>query len=106
MRSDFFELLEFSAQNLDQEGRSVLDNEELLLDLMRGDLGSPRICGLVGGFWQKNRVPVYRPVGRWGAIYVLPSHFHYMRFFDGKPREMLFDGKTEGQDRWVRRREP
>lgn len=105
LSSNYFELLEFSDQNLDEEGRPILENDETMLALLRGDVASSRLMGLSERFWEKHRVPIYRPVGRWGAIYMLPSKYHYTKYFDGKPLEMLLDRKTDGQDRWIRKRD-
>ena len=105
LNSNFFELLEFKGDQLDDNGTPIVDNEEVMLDLMRGDFASERIQELADKWWEKDRTPIYRPGGKFGSIYVLPSEYLFMKYFDGKPDEMLFDGVTPNQDRWIRRRE-
>ncbi|MCE9529883.1 MAG: hypothetical protein K8T89_01885 [Planctomycetes bacterium] len=52
------DLIHLTEHDLDQHGVSILENEEIVLDLLRGRLGSPNIAEAVKQFQDNNTVPL------------------------------------------------
>ena len=92
--SNVYTLIDVSGENLDLLGRSVLENEEVMLDLLKGRPEGPNLNGLVlsrqGNVLSANndpRLPLYYVGGldwtsqcrRFAAL-----EFHRKKYFDGK----------------------
>ncbi|MCG3181510.1 MAG: hypothetical protein BIFFINMI_03906 [Phycisphaerae bacterium] len=85
------DLIDVSDQDLDALGSSVLDNEEVMLDLLQGDYGSQDIVKTVGGFQDNKTVPLlltwgspYCPWHPGDEIVFAPSRQLFDRYFAGK----------------------
>ena len=85
------DLLDVSDTNLDNWGGPFLENEEVMLDLMRGEFGSANVVRHVQGYWANNTLPVFMPRGSrhiwWlGAetIWFAPSRPLFDKHFAGK----------------------
>ncbi|MDP6111370.1 MAG: hypothetical protein QGF00_17775 [Planctomycetota bacterium] len=87
----YVELLHLSDTSLDTYGYNFMDNEEAMLSILRGDLGSKVIVDQVKGWTTNRTLPVYHPwgskAGWWLAsreIYFRPSRQLFDRYFTGK----------------------
>jgi len=90
-----YAFIDISDQNLDNLGNKILENEEIMLELLRGEYGGPHIMaqirGGVGGrysHFSDSKVPLCYPIGLDYTVDRLvfdPSKFHYKKYFDGKP---------------------
>lgn len=85
------DLINFSDKDLDKHGGNFLENEEIMLDLVRWDLGSPDVVRNVKGFAGNHTLPVFLPVGS-----------AHMWWFGGrdipfKPSRALFDKHFKGK---------
>lgn len=106
LKSRTFELLDFHPdRQRDSSGKLLVDNEEIMLDVIREDWASQRIQDLVKDFWRKDQVPIWRPKGRGGSIWVVPSRYHWMRYFQGYPRKFICDPGVTSQNKWLRMEE-
>jgi len=93
------DLIHFSDRDLDQYGQEFLKNEEIVLDLLRGQVGSSDIVAAVRQFAGNRTVPVFVPAG---------SAHDYWRGGDEicfAPSRQLFDkhfaGKKLDYSRWA-----
>jgi len=86
--------IDFSDQNLDSLGNNILDNEEILLEILRGDFAGPNIMAQVGcrdysfAHLHDSKVPLFYPDGMSWLVCrrtFEPSKFHFKKYFDGKP---------------------
>ena len=85
------DLIDFSGQSLDKYGYPFLDNEEAMLDLLRGAPGGPNVVEHTKEFPNNPTVPVFHP---WGSmhspyhssdeVYFPPSRDLFKRHFEGK----------------------
>jgi hypothetical protein len=85
------DLIDFSDQNLDNYGYSFLDNEEIMVDLLRWGLGSKNVAEHVKGAPNNPTLPLFHPWGsrfapyvRGDGIYIRPSRELFNRHFEGK----------------------
>jgi hypothetical protein len=85
------DIINVTDQDLDNHGSKILENEEVMLDLVRLELGSADIVGHTQGFAGNHTLPVYLPWGspyqRWrrsSSIYFRPSKPLFDRHFKGK----------------------
>ena len=84
-RTKKIDLINFSWQDRDKFGDAFLDNEEIMLDIARWDLGSADIVSHVKGFPNNKTVPVFVPFGSAGGhIPFKPSRFLFDKHFKGK----------------------
>jgi hypothetical protein len=76
------DLINFSAdENMDAYGFPFLENEEVMVDLLRLDFGSAWLKNNVKG-WQSNRtLPVLHSGG---GIFFRPSAHYFQKYFKGK----------------------
>jgi hypothetical protein len=92
------DLINVTERDLDRYGVSVLENEEIVLDLLRGRFGSPNIAETVKQFQDNNTVPL---VLIWGSANAPWRQSDEITF---KPSKELFErhfaGKTLDFDRW------
>lgn len=92
------DLLHVTDRDLDRHGVRVLENEEILLDLLRGRFGSENIADTVKHFQDNHTVPLYLP---WGSMHAPWRQSDEICF---KPSRQLFDkhfaGKMLDFDRW------
>ncbi len=92
------DLIHLTEHDLDQHGVSIFENEEIMLDLLRGRFGSPNIAEAVKQFQDNNTVPL---VMVWGSAYSPWRQSDEIAF---KPSKELFDkhmaGKMLDFDRW------
>ena len=76
------DLIDFApSRDLDAYGYPLLDNEEVVVDLLRGDLNSPWVANTVHE-WAQNKTLSALHAG--GEIYFKPSKEYYQKFFEGK----------------------
>ncbi|MCX7805869.1 MAG: hypothetical protein N3A38_11860 [Planctomycetota bacterium] len=85
------DLIFFTDRDLDKHGRAFLENEELMLDLVRWELGSQDIVNHVSGYGSNPTIPVFAPLGS-----------RYMWWYGGhtiwfKPSRQLFDRHFAGK---------
>jgi len=100
--STTFQLLDIHPHGQrDRSGRRLIDNDEVLIDMIRGDWNSDRIRHTVEEFWKHSGTPVFRPQGRWSSVFVLPSKQLWMRWFDGLPEAWIVDPAVPEQQRWL-----
>jgi hypothetical protein len=89
--------INFSSENFDKYGIKVLDNEELLLELLRGETGGKNIIEHVAGFANNRTVPVFLGYGsRHGyingeRICFPPSRTLFDRHLAGKMLTFVFE---------------
>ncbi len=93
------EIINVSSGNLDNFGGKFLENEEVMLDLVRLDFGSPEIVEHVRNFPSNRTLPAFVPLGSqhmWysggGKIIVRPSMQLFKKYVEGKD---LLIGYTE-----------
>lgn len=76
------DLIDFSAdENMDAYGFPLLENEEVMVDLLRLDFGSAWLKSNVKG-WQSNRTLPALHSG--GGIFFPPSAHYFQKYFKGK----------------------
>ncbi|MCG3181512.1 MAG: hypothetical protein BIFFINMI_03908 [Phycisphaerae bacterium] len=76
------DLIDFAPdRDSDKYGYPLLDNEEIMLDLLRGRLDSPTITDHLKDWTTNATLPVFH---REGAVYFQPSMPLFKRFFEGK----------------------
>ncbi len=83
------DLINFSSDNLDSWGHQFLSNQEIMLELARGDLAGPNIATHVRDYTRNLTLPVFSPYksAAWfRGIYALikPSRPLFDRYFKGK----------------------
>ena len=90
-RVRYVDLINFSDQDLDVYGGKFLENEEIMLDLIRWKLGSKNVTDTTYAFMTNASVPVFLPWGaatsRWiqsDEIYIPPSRALFDKYFAGK----------------------
>jgi len=92
------DLINLSDRDLDQNGISILENEEIILDVLRGRFGSNNIAEVVKQFQDNNTVPL---VFIWGSQHTPWRQSDEMTF---KPSRELYDkhfaSKMLDFDRW------
>jgi hypothetical protein len=93
------DLIHVTEKDLDRFGVRFLENEEIMLDLLRGRLGSETICDTVRGFQDNSTVPIFLP---WGSAHAPWRQSDEICF---KPSKELFDRHFQGKmlnfDRWA-----
>ena len=96
--TNLVDLIHVTDQDLDTYGNAFFGNEEIMLDLLRGDLGSENIVKVVQGFRDNKTVPLFLPFG---------SSYRWWHPNDGiffRPSQKLFDRHFKGRkidfDRW------
>lgn len=94
--------INFSSDNFDKYGINILENEEVLLELLRGETGGKNIIEHVAGFANNRTVPVFLGYGsRHGyingeRISFPPSQILFDRHFAGKMLTFVYE---KGPDR-------
>ncbi|QDU96142.1 hypothetical protein [Lignipirellula cremea] len=84
------ELIDFSDTDLDNFGGLFLENEEIMLELLRGDLGGPNLVENVEKFVSNVTTPVLLTHGsahnknNRDEIYLPPSKELFEKYFQGK----------------------
>jgi hypothetical protein len=83
------DLINFSSENLDNFGSRFLDNEEIMLELVRWQWAAPNIVANVQNYGSNHTLPVFMPRSRsdWfngTCLYVRPSRALFDRYFAGK----------------------
>ncbi|MBM4031293.1 MAG: hypothetical protein FJ291_05845 [Planctomycetes bacterium] len=79
------DLINFSSDNLDSWGGAFLDNEEVMLELLRGDLAGENVAKHVADYVQNETLPVLMARGSGGTrIFFQPSRQLFDRHFKGK----------------------
>jgi hypothetical protein len=92
------ELLDFSDANLDTWGTPFLENQEIMLELVRWRLGGPNIVRNVHGYWANNTLPVFFP---WGSMHMWWSGGTAIWFAPSKPLfDRHFTGKKLDYSQW------
>jgi len=86
-----YAVIDCSGSDLDAQGKGILDNEEVMLELLRGDWAGANIRAHAD--WQRARADpraptFYTPDMDWQncRLTFKPSEFHYRKYFDGKLR--------------------
>lgn len=85
------DLINFTDRDLDNFGSSILDNEEVMLDLVRMDVGSEDICNNVKNFVSNTTLPVFMPHGSKHMWWTGGSEIPF------KPSKPLFDKHFAGK---------
>lgn len=91
------EIIDFSDKDMDNFGTLLLENEEVMLELMRGRLGGKNVVENVANFVSNVTVPVYLPRGSQhnqnnrDEIYLPPSQELFDRHFQGKKLTFYFE---------------
>jgi hypothetical protein len=93
-----FDLIDFAAADLDRFGANFLDNEEVVLELLRGRISGPNVVEHTKEHGTNMTVPVYHPRGV-PEIYFNPSRALFDRHFRGK---VLDFGERHGGKRPAR----
>lgn len=89
--------INFSSENSDKYGINILDNEEIQLELLRGETGGKNLIEHVAGFASNRTVPVFLGYGsRHGRvsgerICFPPSQTLFDRHFQGKMLTFVFE---------------
>jgi len=78
-----YDLIDFSHTDLDHYGFEFLGNEEIMLELLRLQMGGSNVTHAVAGHAGNLTVPVYHPRGA-AEIYFNPSRIFFDKFFKGK----------------------
>lgn len=88
---NYVDLIDFSHDDLDNYGGLFLQNEEIMIDLLRWELGSADVVNHTRGFAGNLTLPVYLPWGSkycaWrgsSGIFFKPSLALFNRHFKGK----------------------
>lgn len=89
------DLIDFSDDDLDRFGDAFLENEEVMLALLRGDVAAPVVVSHVQEHASNSTVPVFHPQGC-GEIWFAPSRPLFDRLFQGKMLTFYFE---KGPDR-------
>ena len=89
--TNIVDMIHVSDRDLDVYGHGFFDNEEIMLDLLRGQLGSRNVCNAVRHFQDNKTVPLFLPFGsahRWwypnDGIFFRPSRKLFDKYFKGK----------------------
>jgi len=84
-----YPLISCSGRDLDAQGKRIVDNEEVMLELLRGDWAGANIR--THADWQRGRsnaraATFYTPDMTWRNCRLTfePSQFHSKKYFDGK----------------------
>ncbi len=91
------ELVDFSDEDMDNFGTLLLENEEVMLELLRGKLGGANVVENVANFVSNVTVPVYLPRGsahndnNRDEIYLPPSQELFNKHFQGKKLTFYFE---------------
>ena len=85
-----FDLLDFSWTNLDSLGGKFIENEEIMLELVRGNLGGRNLNEHVKDCGSNLTLPVFHSGGV-PEIYFRPSRALFDKHFTGK--DLFFDEK-------------
>jgi len=78
-----YDLIDFSANDLDNHGAEFLGNEEIMLELLRMHVSGRNVVNATKGHGTNGSVPVYHPHGI-PAIVFRPSRELFDRHFKGK----------------------
>jgi len=95
--SSLAELIDFSDEDMDNFGTLLLENEEVMLELLRGKLGGANVVENVANFVSNVTVPVYLPRGsahndnNRDEIYLPPSQELFNKHFQGKKLTFYFE---------------
>jgi len=97
VRTRKLDLIDFKpSRDLDAYGYPLLENEEVVVDFLRGDLNSPWVANTVQE-WAKNKT--LSAIHDGGPIFFRPSKEYFQKFFEGKnlayPRRPSFPAKWE-----------
>ncbi len=99
-------IIDISDSDIDRNGRNILENEEVMVDVVRGDFGGPGIRAELDRY-KKYRPQEFHFVPRVPFLYedgltwqtarrcFKPSEFHYKKYFDGKTKSQ--GGNVEGK---------
>ncbi len=91
-----FDLLDFADDDLDNYGYAFLDNEEVMLELLRGQLDGPNVLEHVKAHGTNLTLPVFHPGGV-PEIYFRPSRQLFDKLFldkAGRPKTLTFDPRS------------
>lgn len=100
-RVNFVDMIYFTDDDLDRWGGRFLENEEIMLELVRLDFGGPNITNSVYQFVNNPSVPVFHPWGsrhrRWrqnDQIFFRPSRALFDKYFKGKQLHYRWGPRT------------
>ncbi len=89
--SKIFDFINFTDKDLDKYGGKFLENEELMLDLVRFDIGSADVVNHVRQYASNHTLPVFFPIGSrymwWGGgteVCFKPSRHFFDKHYAGK----------------------
>jgi hypothetical protein len=78
-----FDLIDWSDRNLDPSGSSILENEEVMLETVRGRFDLPNFLTATGEAGSNATLPLYHAHGI-PEIYFRPSAQMFKTHFEGK----------------------
>ncbi len=81
------DLLSFSHLNMDKYGAKFINNEELMLSLLRFRFGEANLADHTANFARNETIPVYR-ASRAGSrrFRIAPSKYLFKKYFAGRPK--------------------
>lgn len=92
------DLINFSDKDLDNFGSVFIENEEIMVDLLRWDVGSKNVCEHVKNFTNNLTLPIFLPRGSPNAWYGVgsevlfaPSRPMFDKHFAGKKLTFVYD---------------
>jgi len=86
------DLLHISDRNLDKFGFPFIENEELMLSLLKGELAAPVIIDHIKDWANNNTLPVYHPWGSKSGWWVARSEIFF------KPSKQMFNQSFSGKE--------
>jgi hypothetical protein len=96
VRTRRVDLIDFApGRDLDAYGYPLLDNEEVMVDLLRGDFNSPWVANTVREWAQNKTLPALHPGGE---ILFRPSREYFDKFFIGKT--LQYPGRGSFPAKW------
>jgi hypothetical protein len=80
-------LISFTSDDLDANGQRFIENEEVLLSLMRGRFGDAVITENVRGFPGNKMLPVFRgDIYGIGRFRIKPTRALFKKYYAGRPK--------------------
>jgi len=100
-RSKSVDILNITDKDLDRYGYNFFENEEIMLDVIRWELGSSDVVSHVKNYSGNTTLPVFTPLGSshmwWsggGNLHFRPSRPLFNKFFKGKKLDFAQWGKS------------
>lgn len=90
-----YDLIDFSYDDMDNHAQKILENEEVMLELLRGDLGGPNIAENVKEHATNLTLPVFHPSGIPPIVFPPSEELFEREFHDEnkKPKMLKFNDR-------------